>query len=160
MNELWEENDANMRRYNSVMHRAVLAPILAALAAAGLWAQKPPFDAQALLDLARIADPQVSPDGRLVAFTVQRIDVPNNKRITQIFVVPVAGGMATQITQGGDDNERPRWLPDAKRIACISECAGTSQAWVMNADGADSRQITSLATEAGGVLISADGKTL
>ena len=33
------------------------------LAGAGLWAQKPPFDAQALLDLARIADPQVSPDG-------------------------------------------------------------------------------------------------
>ena len=65
-----------MRRYNSVMHRALLA----LLAAAGLFAQKLPFDAQALLDLARIGDPQVSPDGRLVAFQVQTIDVPNNKK--------------------------------------------------------------------------------
>jgi hypothetical protein len=46
------------------MHRALLA----LLAAAGLFAQKLPFDAQALLDLARIGDPQVSPDGRMVAF--------------------------------------------------------------------------------------------
>jgi dipeptidyl aminopeptidase/acylaminoacyl peptidase len=138
------------------MHRAVLV----ILAAGGLWAQKQPFDAQALLDLARIADPQVSPDGRMVAFTVQRIDVANNKRITQIFIVPVAGGTAQQITQSGEDNERPRWLPDSKRLAFISDRAGTSQVWLMNADGADARQITNLATEAGGVLISADGKNL
>ena len=129
-------------------------------AAASLWAQKPPFDAQALLDLARIDDPQVSPDGRLVAFTVQRIDVPNNKRITQIFLVPVAGGLARQITQDGDDNERPRWLSDSKRIAFISDRAGTSQVWMQTVDSADARQITNLPTEAGGVLVSPDGKNL
>ena len=79
------------------MHRAFLA----LLAAAGLFAQKLPFDAQALLDLARIGDPQVSPDGRLVAFQVQTIDVPNNKRVTQIYVTPVAGGAARPIAQAG-----------------------------------------------------------
>jgi len=107
-----------MRRYNSVMHRVFLA----LLAAAGLFAQKLPFDAQALLDLARIGDPQVSPDGRLVAFEVQTIDVPNNKRITQIYVTPVAGGVARQITQAGQDNERPRWSPD-----CPPRCCGSAR---------------------------------
>src|ERR1700689_2925730 len=90
-------NNRNMGRYNSVMHRVSLA----LLAAAGLFAQKPPFDAQALLDLARIGDPQVSPDGRLVAFQVQTIDVPNNKKITQIYVTPVAGGSRRQTRQAG-----------------------------------------------------------
>jgi len=130
------------------------------LVAACLWAQKQPFDAQALLDLARISDPQVSPDGRQVAYTVQRIDVPNNKRITQIFVVPLAGGAAKQITASGEDNERPRWLPDSTHLAFISDRAGTSQLWQMNADGSDARQITNLATEAGGVLVAPDGKNL
>ena len=144
------------RRYNSVMHRALLA----LLAAAGLFAQKLPFDAQALLQLARIGDPQVSPDGRLVAFTVQTIDVPNNKRITQIYVTPVAGGAARPIAQAGQDNERPRWSPDSRRIAFVSDRVGTSQIWLADADGANPRQVTNLATEAGGVLFSPDGKNL
>src|ERR1035438_1008874 len=122
-----DENYANMQRYNSVMHRALLA----LLAAAGLIAQQLPFDAQALLELARIGDPQVSPDGRLVAFQVQTIDVPNNKRVTQIYVKPVAGGAARQITQAGQDNERPRWSPDSRRIAFVSDRGGASQIWLM-----------------------------
>jgi len=144
------------RRYNSVMHRALLA----LLAAAGLFAQKLPFDAQALLQLARIGDPQVSPDGRLVAFTVQTIDVPNNKKITQIYVTPVAGGAARPIAQAGQDNERPRWSPDSRHIAFVSDRVGTSQIWLADADGANPRQVTNLATEAGGVLFSPDGKNL
>jgi dipeptidyl aminopeptidase/acylaminoacyl peptidase len=138
------------------MHRAVLA----LLAAAGLFAQKQPFDSQALLSLARITDPQISPDGRLVAFTVQTPDLPNNKRPSQIYVVSVSGGTPKQITHAGEDNERPRWSPDSKRIAFISDRGGSSQVWQMDPDGANPRQITNLSTEAGGVLYSSDGKNL
>src|SRR5579871_6576870 len=128
------------------MHRAFLA----LLAAAGLCAQKLPFDAQALLELARVSDPQVSPDGKLVAYQVQTVDVPNNKKVTQIYVTPVAGGAARQITQAGQDNERPRWSPDSKRIAFISDRGGSSQIWLMDPDGGNVKQVTSLPTEADG----------
>ncbi len=138
------------------MHRASLA----LLAAATLFAQKQPFDARALLDLARVADPQVSPDGRLVAYSVQSVDVPNNRKITQIWVTPVAGGPARQITQSVQDNERPRWSPDSRRIAFISDRAGSPQVWLMDPDGANARQVTNLSTEAGGVLYSPDGRNL
>jgi dipeptidyl aminopeptidase/acylaminoacyl peptidase len=145
-----------MRRYNSVMHRALLALLAAPL----LFAQKLPFDSQALLDLARIGGPQVSPDGRLVAFEVQTVDLPANIKITHIYVTPVAGGPARQITQLGQDNERPRWSPDSKRIAFVSDRSGSSQIWLMDADGSNPRQMTDLVTEAGGVLFSPDGKFL
>ena len=73
---------------------------------------------------------------------------------------PVAGGAATQITQAGQDNERPRWSPDSKHIAFISDRGGSSQIWLMDADGSNPRQVTNLSTEAGGVLFSPDGKNL
>ena len=68
--------------------------------------------------------------------------------------------MPRQITSEGTDNERPRWSPDSKSIAFISDRSGSSQVWIMNADGSGARQITSLSTEAGGVMYSPDGTKL
>ena len=139
------------------MRRALL--LLAASAAAAL-AQKQPFTTDALMQLARIGEPQISPDGHTVAFSVQTMDVAGNKRPRQLWVVPVAGGPPRKITQAGENNERPRWLPDSKSMAFISDRGGSSQIWIMDADGSNPRQVTSLSTEAGGVLVSPDGKHL
>jgi len=123
-------------------------------------AQKQPFDVQALLRLARISEPQISPDGKLVAFTVQTIDLPQNAKPKRIYVVPVAGGAPRPIASEGTSNERPRWSPDSKQIAFISNRGGSAQIWLMNADGSQPRQLTNLATEAGGILFSPNGKKL
>jgi dipeptidyl aminopeptidase/acylaminoacyl peptidase len=128
--------------------------------AATACAQKKPFDADALLSLARISDPQISPDGRMVAFTVQTIDIAANKRPKQIYVVPLSGGTPRRITDAGEDNERPRWSPDSKSIAFISDRGGSAQVWIMNPDGSSARQVTNLSTETDGVLYSPDGKSL
>jgi dipeptidyl aminopeptidase/acylaminoacyl peptidase len=137
---------------------------LFALAATGLApessAQKKPFDVDALLSLQRISDPQVSPDGNTVAFTVQSIDLAANRRPKQIYVVPLAGGAPQRITQQGENNERARWSPDSKSIAFISDRSGSSQVWIMNPDGSNARQVTNLSTEAGGITFSPDGKNL
>src|SRR5574340_273555 len=107
--------------------------LLLALVIGGL-AQKPPFDVNAMMKLARIGEPQVSPDGSTVAFTVTTVDVA--------------------------DNNRPRWSPDSKRIAYISDRGGSAQVWLMDPDGSNAKQVTSVSTEAGGVLFSPDGKNL
>ena len=70
------------------MRRLLL--LLAACALAS--AQKKPFDVNALLELKRIGDPQISPDGKLVAFTVQTVDVAANKKPVQVWIVPLEGG--------------------------------------------------------------------
>ncbi|MEQ1886137.1 MAG: S9 family peptidase [Bryobacteraceae bacterium] len=137
-----------------------------ALASAGaLMAQKKPFDVETMLKIQRIGEPALSPDGKLVAFTVQTPDVEKNTRPKQIYVVPIEGGAPRQLTREGSNNERPRWSPDSKRIYFVSDRPGaspngTTQIWEMDANGANAHQITKLATEAGGVLVSPEGKRI
>src|SRR4051794_12671275 len=124
------------------------------------FAQKKPFDINALMELKRIGDPQISPDGKLVAFTVQTVDMAANKKPVQVWIVPLEGGAPTQITHDGESNSRPRWSPDSKRIAYVSDRGGSSQIWMMDPDGANAKQITTLSTEADGQIISPDGKNI
>ena len=143
-------------RYNRRMRRLLLLLTTCAI----VFAQKKPFDVNALMALKRIGDPQISPDGKLVAFTVQTVDVAANKKPVQVFTVPLEGGTPRQITQDGESNQRPRWSPDSKRIAYLSDRGGSSQIWMMDPDGGNAKQITDLATEADGHLFSPDGKNL
>jgi dipeptidyl aminopeptidase/acylaminoacyl peptidase len=123
-----------------------------------VFAQKKPFDFAAMMALKRMSDPQISPDGKWVTFTVQTVDVAANRKPSQIWIAPLAGGAPRQITHDGEANQRARWSPDSKRIAYISDRGGSSQIWLMDTDGGDARQATNLSTEAGGVLFSPDGK--
>jgi dipeptidyl aminopeptidase/acylaminoacyl peptidase len=125
-----------------------------------LLAQKQPFDAAAMMRIARISEPVLSPNGRLIAFTVQTPDLDKNTKPEQIYVVPADGGTPRQITQDGSQNERPRWSPDSSQIYFISNRGGSSQIWLMDAEGSHARQITNLSTEASGLLVAADGKRL
>src|ERR1700694_739052 len=116
--------------------------VVACVLASGLYAQKLPFDVPAMLRIARISEPQLSPDGTRVAFTVQTIDVDQNTKPKQIWVIPADGGPAVQVTHDGSVNERPRWSPDSGKIAFISNRSGSSQVWIMNGDGTEPGQIT------------------
>ena len=133
----------------------VRAVLLLALINFAVFGQKQPFDAAALLQLTRVSDPRVSPDGRNVAFTSQTVDVPNNKKPKQVYVVPLNGGLPRVVAEAG---ERARWFPDGKRLAFVSDRGGSSQIWQVDLDGSNPKQITQLSTEAAGVLISGDGK--
>jgi dipeptidyl aminopeptidase/acylaminoacyl peptidase len=135
-------------------------PLFLLLTASPVVAQKKPFDVQAMLRMTRISEPQLSPDGKWIAFTAQTIDLDNNARPRQIYVVPVEGGEPKQITRDGTANSRPRWSPDSKRIAYISNRGGSSQIWLMDPDGGNSKQVTNLSTEAAGVMYSPDGQFL
>src|ERR1700721_1294574 len=100
---------------------------VAFLFVASLAAQKQPFDVQTLLKIARIQEPQLSPDGKTVAFTVQTVDLAQNTKPKQIYTVSLDGGSPRQITTQGTDNERPEGSPDSKQIAFISDREGAAE---------------------------------
>jgi len=139
------------------MRRVVLAFLCAAALSV---AQKQPFTVDTMLKLARIGEPILSPDGNQVAFTVQTVDLEKNSKPSQIYLVAVQGGTPRQVTTEGTANERPRWSPDSKQIFFVSNRSGSSQVWVMNADGSNAHAVTKLAVEASGIVISPDGKKI
>lgn len=131
--------------------------LLFLLSTAWAYADKAPFTFEAMMKIARIGEAQLSPDGKLVAFSAQTPDLAANTKPSQIYVVPVDGGPARRLTNEGS-NARPRWTPDSKRILFVSDRSNGSQIWWMNADGSSPLPITNLPTEAEGETISQDGK--
>jgi dipeptidyl aminopeptidase/acylaminoacyl peptidase len=140
--------------------RRVVAVILFSVVSLFGQTGKQPFTPQALMRVARISEPQLSPDGKLVAFTVGRVDIEANLVRRQIFVVSSEGGAVRQLTTEGTQNSRPRWSPDSRQIAFQSNRGGASQIWVMEPDGSNQRQVTRLATEAEGHIWTPDGSKL
>lgn len=114
------------------------------------------FSIQDLMKIRRVGDPQVSPDGKTVAFTIGDVNVEANRTVTHIYTIPTAGGTAKQITSGDRSNSSPRWSPYGKRLAFTTG----GQIWTMNADGSDRKQVSTISTGAGNPVWSPDGKLI
>jgi len=135
------------------MHK-ILSCVILTLVLAFSAAAQVGFNTDNLLAIKRVGDPQLSPDGRTVAFTVGTVDKPGNRVLTQIYTVRIDGTGMKQITTGDRSNSSPRWSPDGKRIAFTTGC----QIWTMEPDGDDRKQVTHFATGASNPVWSPDGK--
>src|SRR6266446_5901258 len=120
---------------------------------------KHPITFDDLIKLHRIAEPQVSRDGKWVAYTVSTPDMEANRGVSNIWVVPMAGGVAMQLTQSGHDSS-PVWSPDGKTLAFLSSRNGDSQVYLLSMAGGEAHALTKLSTGADLVKWSPDGKTI
>ena len=99
--------------------RAVLLLVPALLLPAGLGAAPPTLDQS--LSLMSVRNPQISPDGRFVAYERQETDWKENAYPTQIFVAEVGSGRSVQLTRGKKASSSPQWSPDGRWIAFLTE---------------------------------------
>src|SRR6266478_4609253 len=112
-----------------------------------------------LIHMHRVAEAQVSPDGKWVAYSVATPDLEANRSVRNIWIVATAGGAAAQLTQSGKDSS-PVWSPDGKALAFLSTRDGNSQVYVLTMEGGEAREVTHLSTGADLLKWSPDGKTI
>jgi len=121
---------------------------------------KRPMVIDDLFKFQRVADPQISPDGKTVAYTVTTVDLAGNKSTSAIWLAPTGEGTPRQLTNASKKDRHPRWSPDGKRILFESNRSGDSQLWIIDLDGGEARQLTSIATDASNALWSPDGNSI
>jgi len=155
-------------------HLALLLPFLAACqsgptpaassgatslprAAAG---KSHPFGIDDMLAMDRIGDPQVSPDGQRVLFSLRSTDLEANKGRTDLWVVEIASGALRRLTEDPAADVNGRWTPDGRSVLFLSSRSGSMQVWRVPAEGGKAQQVTELPLDIGNLSVFPDGRRL
>ncbi|PYT63490.1 MAG: S9 family peptidase [Acidobacteria bacterium] len=112
-----------------------------------------------MIKMHRIAEPQISPDGKWVAYTMSTPDMDANRGVSNIWIVSTTGGAPMQLTQSGHDSSAV-WSPDGETLAFLSSRSGESQVYLLWMGGGEAHPLTKVSTGADLLKWSPDGKTI
>src|SRR6266851_4568904 len=146
----------------NVLRSGFLAAGLVLCCATNIFAQeaaKHAISFDDMIQMHRVGNPTISPDGKWVAFAVATPDTSANRNASNIWIVSTSGAEALQLTQSGHDSS-PAWSPDGKTLAFLSSRDGNSQVYALPMDGGEAHAVTHLSTGADIVKWSPDGKTI
>src|SRR5690606_278949 len=152
---------------------AVLPLLFATAFAADNPSAKRPLQPQDFASIQRVDDPQLSPDGNWVAYTVHTVDLEENENRSDIWMASWDGSAQVQLTFTPDSESSARFSPDGKWLAFLSsrthgkdsEKAGPgdddgAQLWLMDRRGGEARRVTEVAGSIEDYAWSPDGKQL
>lgn len=108
-----------------------------------------------------VADPNVSPDGKRVAYVATTVDKKINGYTSAIWLVDVAGDTRPfRFTRGKERDSAPRWSPGGNHLAFLSNRKERNQIWVMPVDGGEAWQVTSVPNAVSDFCWAPDGESL
>lgn len=116
-----------------------------------------------LAKLISVGGPQMSPDGKWIAYTTSRVEVDEDKSVSQLWMVSWDGSQDVQLTYGSEGAESPRWSPDGRWLAFMSSRPGKSkgdQVWLLDRRGGEAHQLTEVKEELEDYRWSPDSKQL
>src|SRR5258707_3944641 len=113
-------------------------------------AQKRAITVDDYLALKSVGNPQLSPDGKWVAYTVTEPSLKDNRGITRIWLAEVASGSARQLTAGPGSDPQPRWSPHGRPLPFVSTRGDGAQVWGLAVAGGEGRPVTRLPPRAVG----------
>jgi len=139
----------------------LLVSLLSATVAAA--AERRTLTADDINALRELGDPQVSPDGEWVAYTVRTTDPVKDKRITHLWMASWDGTRQLQLTQSEHSESTPRWSPDGKYISFLTARGGDEepeQVWLLDRTGGEASPLTGFNGDVVEYAWSPDGKRL
>ena len=110
----------------------------------------------------QVDNPQCSPDGKWIAYTVTVIDREADKRRTSLWMVNWEGTRTVQLTSGTDGDSSPRWSPDGKYLSFLSArpAGAKKQIWLLDRQGGEARPLTNVKDDIGGYAWSPDSSKI
>ena len=106
-------------------------------------------------------EPSVSPDGKRVVFTLERMHKQDKTYYTNLHMTGTNGRGLKQLTFGKRNDRSPIWSPNGEQIAFISKRETASQIWILSMKGGEARPLTKLPRGAvNNLQWSPDGKKL
>ncbi len=112
------------------------------------------------LALKSVGDPQLSPDGRWVAYTVTEYSLKDNRGTTRVWLADVATGQTREVSAGPGSDRQPRWSPDGKALAFVATRQNGAQLWLLPIGGGEARRVTDLPDGVSDPVWLPDGKGL
>src|SRR5215469_10527337 len=135
--------------------------VLALFTATASAQQKRAMTPEGVIALKQVSDPQVSPDGRYVAYVVTTADMKEDAADPDIWLVPTAGGEPVRLTASNKRDVEPRWSPDSKRLAFISNRDDNkSQIFLISPFGGEAQKLTDSKTAVQSFAWSPDGRRI
>jgi dipeptidyl aminopeptidase/acylaminoacyl peptidase len=112
--------------------------------------------------LRAVADPQLSPDGNWVAYTVTTTDSAKNRRDADVWMTSWDGTQTLRMTATPERETTPRWSPDGRYLAFLSgrEDGHGNQVWLLDRRGGEAQRLTTLKGGVDAVAWSPDAKRL
>ena len=123
--------------------------------------EKRPICAEDLYKLELVSDPQISPDGAHIIFGVSRVDRKTEKKYTNLWLMPTDGSnQPRQFTYGDQNDTHPRWSPDGRSLAFLSNRKDEkqSQIYIIPLNGGEARPLTKMEGSFAGFTWSPDGR--
>src|SRR5712671_4560605 len=155
----------------SRMHETLI-PTLAALALVpALGAQAPtavshstpprPFSLDDVLRVRDVREPQISPDGAWVAYTVSTADTAEDRNKSAVWMARWDGTRNVRLTTSKAGEDAPRWSPDGRWLAFLSSRDDEhAQIWLLDRQGGEGRKVTTLPSDVADYVWAPDGKRI